>query len=73
MVTDATTNYTINRNCCQFLTLGSYNMIRTNFRIITKINQGSSSLFVEVGICVLFIKVNISKNKKTQKVKKLTF
>jgi len=21
MVTDATTNYTINRNCCQFLTL----------------------------------------------------
>jgi len=38
-----------------------------------KINQGSSSLFVLVGIVVLFIKVNISKNKKTQKVKKLTF
>jgi len=38
-----------------------------------KINQGSSSLFVEVGICVLFINSNITKNKKTQKVKKLTF
>ena len=73
MVTDATTNYTINQNCCQFLTLGSYNMIRTSFRIIQKINQGSSSLFVLVGIVVLFIKVNITKNKKTQKVKKLTF
>tara|TARA_B100001029_G_scaffold88205_1_gene72337 strand:+ start:486 stop:632 length:147 start_codon:yes stop_codon:yes gene_type:complete len=48
-------------------------MIRTTFRIITKINQGSSSLFVLVGIVVLFIKVNISKNKKTQKVKKATF
>jgi len=73
MVTDATTNYTINQNCCQFLTLGSYNMIRTSFRITQKINQGSSSLFVLVGIVVLFIKVNITKNKKTQKVKKLTF
>jgi len=70
MVTDATTNYTINWNCCQFLTL---ECIRRTFRIITKINQGSSSLFVLVGIWVLFIKVNISKNKKTQKVKKLTF
>ena len=38
-----------------------------------KINQGSSSLFVEVGIVVLFINSNITKNKKTQKVKKLTF
>jgi len=73
MVTDATTNYTINQNCCQFLTLGSFECIRRTFRIITKINQGSSSLFVEVGICVLFINSNISKNKKTQKVKKLTF
>ena len=42
-------------------------------RIIQKINQGSSSLFVEVGIVVLFINSNITKNKKTQKVKKLTF
>jgi len=48
-------------------------MIRTTFRIIQKINQGSSSLFVEVGIVVLFINSNITKNKKTQKVKKLTF
>ena len=38
-----------------------------------KKNQGESSLFVEVGISVLFINSNISKNKKTQKVKKLTF
>ena len=30
-------------------------------------------LFVLVGIVVLFIKVNITKNKKTQKVKKATF
>ena len=42
-------------------------------RITQKINQGSSSLFVEVGIVGLFIKWNITKNKKTQKVKKLTF
>lgn len=48
-------------------------MIRTNFRIITKVNLGSSSLFVLVGIWVLFIKVDITKNKKTQKVKKATF